>query len=193
MAAKQTDTNGTVDSAGQSEPMAEAPVPVQIISGPRLPKRTKWVRMPDVYGDAGFKLNIWTNAPSRLADAAFMANAPQVPTYKDLESKATAYAERERNGEDVTAEMLAIDDETAERQRIYREDRKAAEDRRIDALGRIVVEHNGWLDDEGKPYPPASDPTFWEVIPDELAAAILVIIRQENSRLPSQMIRSGRR
>src|SRR4051812_40815396 len=32
------------------------------------------------------------------------------------------------------------------------------------ALQKIVLEHNGWIDQEGEPYPLASSPDFWEAI-----------------------------
>lgn len=57
----------------------------------------------------------------------------------------------------------------------------------LDALQEIVLEHNGWLDFEGEPYPPASDPAFWEAIPTELAAVVLAAAQQEIQRLPNSM------
>lgn len=53
------------------------------------------------------------------------------------------------------------------------------------AMTRIVVEHNDWRDDEGAPYPPASEPAFWEAIPDELAMIIGNALMEEVKKLPS--------
>lgn len=50
------------------------------------------------------------------------------------------------------------------------------EDTQMAALGQIVLEHNGWLDFDGEPYPPSTDAAFWKAIPTELAALILVQI-----------------
>lgn len=55
------------------------------------------------------------------------------------------------------------------------------------AMAEIVVRHNGWLDEDGQPYPPASDPTFWEVIPPELLGIVMMTATQEASRLPTSL------
>lgn len=56
-----------------------------------------------------------------------------------------------------------------------------------DALRQIVLEHNGWLDFEGTPYPPASDPGFWDALSQELAGVILVMALMEPRRLPKDL------
>jgi len=73
------------------------------------------------------------------------------------------------------------------------------------ALRQIVLEHNGWTDFGGNPYPPcdqaevpAADdqpavPGFWEAIPDELAAAILVLVRIEAGKLAVSLVSRPRR
>lgn len=50
------------------------------------------------------------------------------------------------------------------------------ETRTLLALARLVVEHNGWCDQEGAPYPDAQDPAFWEAIPTELAQLLARLI-----------------
>lgn len=62
-----------------------------------------------------------------------------------------------------------------------------------ESLGQIVVEHNNWLDFDCKPYPPASDPAFWDEIPTELAACILVAAQTEMQRLPNSIAPQRRR
>jgi hypothetical protein len=51
------------------------------------------------------------------------------------------------------------------------------------ALRSLVLEHNGWCDEDGVPYPPASEAAFWEAIPTELAALVLKASQIEMGRL----------
>jgi hypothetical protein len=67
--------------------------------------------------------------------------------------------------------------------------RSGDQDRMRAALGLIVVEHNGWLDQDGNLLPGASDPAFWDALPDELAAAMIVLVTERTSRLPNSMRR----
>ncbi len=64
-------------------------------------------------------------------------------------------------------------------------------DRLRNALVQIIVEHNGWLNDEGQPYSPASDPRFWDEIPDELAAVLIVLVRRASTKLPNSLLRAS--
>ncbi len=57
------------------------------------------------------------------------------------------------------------------------------------ALRRIVLEHNGWCDEDGESYPPASDAAFWDAIPTELASLIVIVIQREATRLPNSLLR----
>lgn len=61
------------------------------------------------------------------------------------------------------------------------------------ALQQLVLEHNGWLDFDGKPYPPASEPQFWTEIPTELAACMLVATQTEMQTLPNSIAPQRRR
>jgi hypothetical protein len=81
-----------------------------------------------------------------------------------------------------------------------------------EALLQIVLEHNGWTDFEGEPFPAANDPGevctvehpegeacpgmlrdgFWEAIPDELAAAVIVLVRLESGKLATSLIPARR-
>jgi hypothetical protein len=56
-----------------------------------------------------------------------------------------------------------------------------------ESLQKIVLEHNGWLDYEGQPYPPADRPEFWDEIPTELAACVLVAAQAEMQKLPNSI------
>ena len=61
------------------------------------------------------------------------------------------------------------------------------EEDRLERVGKIVREHNGWQDFDGNPYPPATDPEFWRQIPTDLAAAVLTVARQESQQLPNYL------
>lgn len=37
--------------------------------GPRMPRRTAWVELPDEYGAAGMEMRVWTNYPHGIANA----------------------------------------------------------------------------------------------------------------------------
>jgi hypothetical protein len=49
-------------------------------------------------------------------------------------------------------------------------------ERTLAALLQIVVEHNGWQDHTGTPYPAAGTRAFWDAIPNELFRLILLAI-----------------
>lgn len=70
---------------------------------------------------------------------------------------------------------------------------KAVEERTLAALKKIVVEHNGWCDFDGDPLPEADTDAFWEQIPTELAAVLIVMINQAASKLPNSLTPTRRR
>jgi hypothetical protein len=163
--------------------------------GPRLPRRLRWITLPDEYGTAGFRIQMWVNCPSRLYDEALMRSAAEhQPDNADLEQRVRALQSREQAGEDVEAdEYLEVDRETDGRQRRFRTVLVEAERRRDEALSQIFVEHNGWCDPDGTPYPPAADPAFWGEIPDELASALLILLQTEKAKLPTSLARARAR
>lgn len=55
------------------------------------------------------------------------------------------------------------------------------------ALRQMVVEHNNWCDSEGAPFPVANSDAFWEALPDELAAAIIVLLSAEVGKLAASL------
>ena len=62
-----------------------------------------------------------------------------------------------------------------------------------EALQKIVLEHNGWRDFDGQPYPPATELAFWEQIPNELAACILGACQAEMGKLAASQRQTRRR
>ncbi len=67
------------------------------------------------------------------------------------------------------------------------------EARGLEAMRKLMLDHNGWLDFDGEPYPPASEPAFWEEIPTELAACMLVAAQVEMQKLPKSLAPKNRR
>ena len=61
------------------------------------------------------------------------------------------------------------------------------------ALSKIVLEHNGWVDSDGAPYPALPDPEFWEAIPTELLAVMLTMAQLEMMKLPNSLAPKRRR
>lgn len=57
--------------------------------------------------------------------------------------------------------------------RLIAELQSGEEDRIKAALCRLIIEHNGWADDDGAPLPPPTEHGFWSEIPTELAALII--------------------
>lgn len=61
------------------------------------------------------------------------------------------------------------------------------------ALEQLILEHNGWRDFDGEPYPPAIESAFWEAIPTELAACMIVASQGEIQKLPNSIAPQRRR
>jgi hypothetical protein len=56
------------------------------------------------------------------------------------------------------------------------------------ALRQIVLEHNDWLDFEGKPLAPAASDEFWRDVPDELAATVLMLLMGQVGKLAASVM-----
>ena len=52
-------------------------------------------------------------------------------------------------------------------------------------LGRIVLEHNGWRDPDGEPYPPADSPEFWTSISNDLAMRTMAAVVERSQQHPN--------
>lgn len=55
------------------------------------------------------------------------------------------------------------------------------------ALQQIVCAHNNWCDEDGTPFPPASEAAFWDAVPTELAATVVALISRALTRLPNSL------
>lgn len=67
------------------------------------------------------------------------------------------------------------------------------EKKAVEALQQVVLEHNGWLDFDSNLYPPADTPEFWQAIPTELAACVLVSTQTEMQKVPNSLAPMSRR
>lgn len=184
---------GAIMPSAMAQPEQAAPSMAVAGTGPRIERSIKAVLLPDRYGRAGFRVWLWIDCPSGLMDDAVLGNAPDSPDYSDITRKLELLQTREQAGEDVTVEQEALERETDDRRQAWRDGIAAAQERRLSALRQIVVKHNDWVMWNGTPYPPADSDDFWRAIPDELAAAIIVIMRKEANRLPSGLARAASR
>lgn len=58
-----------------------------------------------------------------------------------------------------------------------------------EASKEIFIEHNGWRDHKGTPYPPMSDPAeFWSAIPNELGGLMVAVLRKQAGVLPNSLL-----
>jgi hypothetical protein len=64
-------------------------------------------------------------------------------------------------------------------QRLLLDIQSGEEERARAALRAIIVEHNGWCDSDGEPYPPADAENFWEQIPTHLAVRVIRSLQAE--------------
>ena len=49
----------------------------------------------------------------------------------------------------------------------------------------VVLEHNGWADEDGQPYPPVSDPAFFDALPQEMGNLMSAAIKEAFSAVPN--------
>lgn len=61
------------------------------------------------------------------------------------------------------------------------------------AMRAIVLEHNGWLDEDGEPYPAAGEAGFWDAIPLRLAVLTIARVRAVTTELPNSLAPTVRR
>jgi hypothetical protein len=172
-------TNGHVPPPADTGPVVEspspptaavppAPAPSPVASGPRLGRREKWVDLPAKTEDGedaypSFRIKLWLNYPQHWDQDMLGVNFRPQPDHAGV----------------TLQELRAWSDEREASQR--------------EAYGRVVLEHNGWLDFEGNPLPQPQDPTFWELIPTELAAVIVNLQKQASAELPNSIMRRPRR
>ena len=49
----------------------------------------------------------------------------------------------------------------------------------------VVLEHNGWADEDGTPYPPVTDPAFFDALPQEMGNLMATAIKEAFTTLPN--------
>lgn len=155
-----------------TSPAPPATVPhtatASVASGPRLGRRERWVDLPAEGDDGeaaypGFKIKLWLNYPQHWDQDMLGVNFRPQPDH-----------------EGVTLPEL----------RAWVDEREAAQ---REAYGRVVLEHNGWLDFEGNVLPQPQDPLFWELIPTELAATVVALQKQASAELPNSIANRRRK
>lgn len=63
----------------------------------------------------------------------------------------------------------------------------ASGDRASEFIKLVVLEHNGWVDEDGEPYPPANEPAFWDAIPMHLAVRTITVVNEALTSLPNSI------
>lgn len=58
---------------------------------------------------------------------------------------------------------------------------------KVAAFRELLLEHNGWCDADGEPYPPTDAATFFEDVSTELLGCALVAIREATQDLPNSL------
>ena len=72
-----------------------------------------------------------------------------------------------------------------------------------DAAKQIFLEHNGWVTPEEyelaqkenrtpRPMPQPTTDEFWELVPNELAGALLLLLNRETLKLPNSLMKKNR-
>lgn len=177
---------------------AVSPSPTPTPTGPVVPVRVRTVPMPEEYGDAGMELKIWINYPNRLSDEIYGRNDESVDALFQDElqrwlDKTEVGADQDNGSRRVNGVRLRDQRRIAgqafrdsgEWERIRN---KIKDDRRKDALNKIVLEHNHWWDPEHeREYSPANTHAFWDEISNELAITIFSVIGVEITQLPNSI------
>lgn len=63
----------------------------------------------------------------------------------------------------------------------------------VDSCRQMILEHNGWCDADGNPYPQPSEAEFYMTVPSELLGLVLRLAEQEIQRLPNSIATQRRR
>lgn len=70
---------------------------------------------------------------------------------------------------------------------------ETTEARKLQILHEVILEHNGWCDEQGQPYPPAESDAFWRVISEELGGVLIALLIDEPSNAPLALVARKRR
>ena len=63
----------------------------------------------------------------------------------------------------------------------------------LSAVKTIFLQHNGWLDFDGNPYPQTTTNKFWEQIPNELMALMIIEAQNASGNLAASRLRTRKR
>ena len=150
------------------------PPPPPPPGGMALRQRTEWVEVP---GYPGYQVRLWLNYPRHWERDI------QGADFRPMPPRPAGAEDGAHEDEDARAEALRVWVEEITR---WTREREAA---MREALGRVVLEHNGWRDYDppvgtGLVLPQPQSPDFWEAIPQELMDAVLALRQERVQALP---------
>ena len=196
--------NAEIPPALNGRARASADLAALSPTGPVMPRRTKVLLMPEEYGEAGMELTVWINYPNWMGDDIFGNNDEKVDA--QFQDQLNAWL----NGHEPGVEASRGDNRTMTGLRLRDQRGVATNDFRSsgawdtarselkevyrqDALGKIVLAHNGWWNPDvepPRPFPPANTRAFWKEISNELALSIFSVISNQIRQLPNSVSQS---
>jgi hypothetical protein len=167
----------SVAAGGSSPPPPSAPAPA---GGPALRRREVWAEVP---GYEDYQIKLWLNYPRHLEEAIQGVGFRPMPP-RPAEADAPGTPDEDAVGRRADALRRWTEDITA-----WQAEREAS---MRAALGRVVLEHNGWRDYDppdgtGLVLPPPQDPGFWDAIPQELMNTLLALRQAKADELPNSL------
>lgn len=148
---------------------------MSVTTGPRLERRVKTLNLPAPY--EGFEFDAWVNAPAGLWQTILQ---PQMGATVQLVADELMPIELNEATDD---EYAAAETRVVERQeRVLK-----------DALGQLIVSHNGWCDFEGNLMPQPSDDAFYEIVPTEMLGAMIATMQDVQKKLAVSIRKKRRR
>lgn len=144
-------------------------------TGPQIQRRLETMRLPTPYDE--FEFVCWANAPASLWQKVL--TPAQGATDELVEAELFPVALEQATRDEIKAAEKAI---------IDRQERDL-----MDTLGKIIISHNGWVDYDGTPLPPPSEPGFYAKIPTEVLGAMIALMQENQKKLPGSLRKKRRR
>ena len=143
-------------------------------AAPRLTKRIVTVRLPkNEY--PGFTFEAWVNAPAKHWQKILNPWVREGDLADELEPLTVDTASE---AEVAAAQAIVVARHETELLRAFQ---------------MLVVSHNGWLNFDGEPFPPPNQKSFFDEIPSELLACMLVALQDAEKKLPGSLRQKKRR
>jgi hypothetical protein len=148
---------------GLAAPLA-APGEKSNLAPPRI---TRWFDVPDY---PGYRVKLWVNYPRGVKTAI----TDTITEIGEVMGRARALDE----GADTAPLEKLADEKKAEIQ---------------GRMAAIVLEHNGWPDEDGLVLPQPSDPAFWDRLEQHLSNIVSQMAIEAPSQLPNSLLPTRRR